>query len=144
MTAKVGPMEAATLVSLENAPWLESLEYAGPKEALLMAARKIDGWQAVVEAAVEWAEEKPGRRPNVPLHDNVSIGSYARLLDALGLTAMSRAKLERMGENMGRGSTKPVAEEGAEDDDDDDASAGEGKPERLGKVTALRSRLSAT
>lgn len=61
----------------------ESLS-AGPVAAVLALARKIDGWDAVVEAAMEGRED--GAKLPIPLHDNTSIPTYLRYCEALQLT----------------------------------------------------------
>lgn len=57
---------------------------AGPVAAVLALARKIDGWDAVVEAAMEGREE--GAKLPIPVHDNTSIPTYLRYCEALQLT----------------------------------------------------------
>ncbi|QSZ47220.1 hypothetical protein [Arthrobacter sp. D5-1] len=57
---------------------------AGPVAAVLALARKIDGWDAVVEAAMEDRED--GAKLPIPLHDNTSIPTYLRYCEALQLT----------------------------------------------------------
>lgn len=139
-----GPMVFATEVMLAGASHLNvNHDYDGPKAALMALARKIDAWDAVVEAAVAWSEDKSGRRPRVPLHDGNSLGSYARLCDMLALTPTSRAKLEKLGENLNRG---PAANTGKGTDADDDAGEAEGGKRQgaLAKITALRAGVSAS
>lgn len=57
---------------------------AGPVAAVLALARKIDGWDAVVEAAMEGRED--GAKLPIPVHDNTSIPTYLRYCEALQLT----------------------------------------------------------
>ena len=57
---------------------------AGPVAAVLALARKIDGWDAVIEAAMEDRED--GAKLPIPLHDNTSIPTYLRYCEALQLT----------------------------------------------------------
>lgn len=132
-----GPQEIATEKMLAAADWLGGDEYLGAKAALLGMARKLDGWDAVVQAAVEWAEEASGRRPRVPLHDSTTYGSYTRLLTELGLTAVSRAKLEAAGENLARNGVNNGKKDGGSGDGDDQPAAPEGGG-KLAKITALR------
>lgn len=127
-----GALETATQASFDAASHLTDARFEGAKVALLDLARKIDGWDAVVRAAVEWQEERSDRRPAVPQHDNVSISAYYRALEALGLTPMSVAKLESLGENLKRATATPT--KGATSDDDTDTAG----PKR-GKLTALDS-----
>lgn len=63
---------------------LDPVLSAGPVEAVLALARKIDGWDAVVELAVE--QRVDGQRLPVPLHDNTSIPTYLKFCEALRLT----------------------------------------------------------
>lgn len=57
---------------------------AGPVAAILALARKIDGWDAVVEAAMDDRED--GARLPIPLHDNTSIPTYLKFCESLHLT----------------------------------------------------------
>jgi len=52
--------------------------------AVLALARKIDGWDDVVQAAMEGRED--GAKLPIPLHDNTSIPTYLRYCEALQLT----------------------------------------------------------
>lgn len=63
---------------------LDAALSAGPVAAVLALARKIDGWDDVVEAAMEQRED--GARLPVPLHDNTSIPTYLKYCEALHLT----------------------------------------------------------
>lgn len=63
---------------------------AGAVEALRMLARKIDAWDQIVEWAI--AEAPEGKRPAVPANDNVSIPSYLKFCESLGLTPTGRTR----------------------------------------------------
>jgi hypothetical protein len=141
-----GPTELATEAALDAASHLDEPFYVGAKAALLALARKIDAWDTIALLAAEWAEDNKRPRPTVPAHDNVSAGSYFRALAELGLTPMSQAKLERLGENLNRRAPAPKAEAAPVTtptetltDDDDDRSPG--KPSKLATVSSLRSRV---
>ena len=67
-------------------------------------ARKIDAWDVIVEWALDDAAQGKGR-PAVPANDNVSIASFLKYLDALGLTPEDEAP----GALPGRPATKPPA-----------------------------------
>lgn len=67
----------------------------GAVEALRKLARKIDAWDLIVEWALD---DKAGMRgwegrPVVPEHDNVSIPTYLKFCESLGLTPAGRVKL---------------------------------------------------
>lgn len=79
-------LSAALDRSLSNAKWLRAKDAAAVAAAKALA-RKIDVWDEVVEWAFEDAEAHEGRsRPKVPEHDNISLGSFLKYLEALGLT----------------------------------------------------------
>ena len=65
---------------------------AGAVEALRLLARKIAAWDQIVEWALEDAA-RDERRPVVPANDNVSIPTYLKYADALGLTPTGRVGL---------------------------------------------------
>lgn len=69
-------------------------------------ARKIDAWDVIVEWALEDVLETKGGRPAVPANDNVSIASFLKYLDALGLTPEDEAPAAS---TPGRPATKPAA-----------------------------------
>jgi hypothetical protein len=94
MVAKqaAGPLERATQRSLRKATHLKGDEYALLRIALVQLARKIDGWDNVVQAANEYAAER-GTRPTVPQMDNVSSSAFFKACEQLGLTPAARLKL---------------------------------------------------
>lgn len=63
---------------------LDRVLSAGPVAALLALARKIDGWDDVVSAAMDGRED--GERLPIPLHDNTSIPTYLKYCESLRLT----------------------------------------------------------
>lgn len=65
---------------------------AGAVEALRLLARKIAAWDTIVEWAIEDAA-RDERRPVVPANDNVSIPTYLKFCESLGLTPAGRIKL---------------------------------------------------
>jgi hypothetical protein len=69
--------------SLRNAKHLRARD-AGAVAAARALAKKIDAWDVIVGWALEDAVDKKGR-PAVPQNDNVSIASFLKYLDALGL-----------------------------------------------------------
>lgn len=69
--------------SIRNAPHLRAKHSAAVAAARALA-RKIDAWDEIVEWANEDAAETGGR-PRVPANDNVSIASFGKYLDMLGL-----------------------------------------------------------
>lgn len=66
---------------------------AGAVKAVLLLARKIDVWDVIVRWAVEDMEDTDGRRPMVPANDNVSLASYLKYCNDLGLTPAGRDAL---------------------------------------------------
>lgn len=78
-------------------------------EAARALARKIDAWDLIVEWAIEEAAER-GSRPVVPANDNVSLPTFLKYCESLGLTPLSRGKLELKPEGKGGklGRLKPV------------------------------------
>lgn len=85
-----GPITEETRRSLENAKHLTDAD-AGVASVLVTLAKTIDGM----------AE----RDPDAPM-DNVTVPTYLKYAESLGLTALSRAKLdlpeERRGSTLGR------------------------------------------
>jgi hypothetical protein len=69
--------------SLKNAPHLRARHSAAVAAARALA-RKIDAWDQIVDWANEDAAES-GSRPKVPANDNVSLASFGKYLDMLGL-----------------------------------------------------------
>lgn len=67
---------------------------AGSMAALLALARKIDAWDVIVDWAFEDAAEDESR-PKIPSNDNVSIATYLKGCEQLGLTPAGRAALTK-------------------------------------------------
>lgn len=64
---------------------------AGAVEAVRALARKIDAWDVIVQWALSDADDGPqGSRPKVPANDNVSLASYLKYCEALGLVPAGR------------------------------------------------------
>jgi hypothetical protein len=88
----VGDVREALEKSVAAASHLTPMD-AGAVEAARALADKIDAWDAIVEWALDDAGDKPGARPAVPQNDNVSIPSYLKFCESLGLTPAGRARL---------------------------------------------------
>ena len=91
--------ELSVLGGLEAA--LSQAGHLGPQHAAHVAAaralaRKIDAWDVIVDWALEDARDD-GSRPKVPANDNVSIASFLKYLDALGLSVEKAAPGKRVG-----------------------------------------------
>ncbi|WP_227468028.1 hypothetical protein [Microbacterium sp. YJN-G] len=87
---------------IRNAKHLRA-RHAPAVAAARALARKIDAWDVIVEWALDDAAQGKGR-PQVPANDNVSIASFLKYLDALGLTPDEETPAAR----TGRPSTKPA------------------------------------
>lgn len=82
---------AATEAAIEAATHLTGAD-DGAVEALRALARKIDAWDVIVEWALDDAADLD-ERPRVPQNDNVSLPTYLKFCDALGLTPAGRSKI---------------------------------------------------
>jgi len=80
--AEMGVAEALER-SIRNAKHLRARDSAAVAAARALA-RKIDAWEQIVEWAAEDAAKRGGR-PLVPANDNVSLSSFLKYLDSLGL-----------------------------------------------------------
>ena len=91
---KLGPVAAATEAAIAAARKAEQLTTTddGAIEALRALARKIDAWDTIVQWAQEDAADND-RRPTVPQNDNVSLPTYLKFCESLGLTPAGRGKL---------------------------------------------------
>lgn len=76
-------LEAALDRGLRNAKHLRAVHAPTVKAARLLA-RKIDAWDVIVQWAIE--DSHGEGRPAVPQNDNVSIASFLKYMDTLGLT----------------------------------------------------------
>jgi hypothetical protein len=81
--------------SISNAKHLRA-RHSATIAAARALARKIDAWDVIVAWAVEDASSVKGR-PAVPQNDNVSIASFLKYLEALGLTPEDEAPAARPG-----------------------------------------------
>ena len=91
MDARTGAvtLEESLAVSVSAAKHLTVADSAAV-EAARALARKIDAWDVIVDWAVDDAAESESR-PKVPQNDNVSLASFLKYCDALGLTPAARS-----------------------------------------------------
>lgn len=87
---------SATEAAIAAATHLTPMD-GGTLEALRKLARKIDAWDQIVEWALDDKAGKHGweGRPVVPEHDNVSIPTYLKFCESLGLTPAGRVRLPK-------------------------------------------------
>ena len=85
----MGEVEQATENSIKAATHLTDLD-KGAVECLRTLARKIDTEAELRELALEYAEERQQKPPPV---DNVSVPTYLKFCESLGLTPAGRARL---------------------------------------------------
>lgn len=76
-------VSAALERSIRNASFLKAKDAAAVAAARALA-RKIDAWDVIAEWALEDVHDE-GKRPAVPQNDNVSLASFLKYLDMLGL-----------------------------------------------------------
>lgn len=86
----MGEVADATEAALGAATHITGAD-KGAVEALRMLARKIDSEDALREMALKYAETDSKYRPPAP--DNVSVPTYLKYCDALGLTPAGRLRL---------------------------------------------------
>jgi hypothetical protein len=96
MTAST--LVAATERALAAATHL-TVSDAGAVEALRAVARKIDAWDVIVDWAL--ADAGAEGRPKVPQNDNVSLPTYLKFCESLGLTPAGRVRLPKGEEKPG-------------------------------------------
>lgn len=89
--------------SIANAKHLRA-RHSATIAAARALARKIDAWDVIVGWAITDAASGKGR-PAVPQNDNVSIASFLKYLDALGLTPEDEGAAAA---RPGRPATKPT------------------------------------
>ena len=70
--------------SLRNAKHLRARDAAAVAAARALA-RKIDAWDVIVDWALEDASMNSNGRPAVPANDNVSLATFLKYMDSLGL-----------------------------------------------------------
>lgn len=88
--------------SIANAKHLRA-RHSATIAAARALARKIDAWDQIAQWALDDTADGKGR-PAVPTNDNVSIASFLKYLDALGLTPEDEAPASR----PGRPASKPA------------------------------------
>ena len=100
----MGDVRDATEAAIKAATHLTDMD-KGAIEALRSLADKIDAWDIIVEWANDDAAQVEGKRPAVPANDNVSIPTYLKFCESLGLTptGRTRAQIEKGGGNGGSG-----------------------------------------
>jgi hypothetical protein len=86
---KRGRVRRAFDESVAAATHLTALD-AGAVEAGRALADKIDAWDVIVEWARDDAAGVRGARPAVPQNDNVSLASFLKYAESLGLTPVAR------------------------------------------------------
>lgn len=89
----MGDVLDATESAIKAATHLTDMD-AGAIETLRALARKIDAWDQIVEWATDDAGQREGSRPTVPANDNVSIPTYLKFCESLGLTPTGRTKAQ--------------------------------------------------
>jgi len=90
----MGDVVDATVVSVAAATHLDREgKDAGAIAALLALARKIDDYDSIVDVIMEQIEMDPESKIRPPASDNVSLPTYLKYCDALGLTPGGRGEL---------------------------------------------------
>ena len=89
----MGDVRDATEAAIKAAAHLTAMD-SGAIEALRSLADKIDAWDQIVDWANDDAAGVEGKRPAVPANDNVSIPSYLKFCESLGLTPAGRARAQ--------------------------------------------------
>jgi len=85
----MGEVEEATEASIKAATHLTSADL-GAVQALRMLARKIDTEDELRGLALDYAAEHKQKPPSV---DNVSVPTYLKFCESLGLTPAGRGRL---------------------------------------------------
>ena len=107
----MGEVARATEEAIAAAQDQLTAKDSGALAALRFLARKIDTEAELRELALQWAADNGGKPPPV---DNVSVPTYLKYCEALGLTVASRAALEAKkagdsgGGNQGGGSLSGI------------------------------------
>jgi hypothetical protein len=101
----MGDVRDATEAAIAAATHLTDMD-KGAIEALRSLADKIDAWDVIVDWASDDVAGHQGERPKVPTNDNVSIPTYLKFCESLGLTptGRTRAQIEK-GKGDGGSST---------------------------------------
>ena len=97
-----------TIRAAVKAGKLSRTDDAGPIQALILLARKIDAWDEIVAFALADAADMGGR-PAVPQNDNVSLASYLKYCESLGLTPAAQAKKPDAKKDEGKPKSKLAA-----------------------------------
>lgn len=92
-----------------------TLADAGAIAAARALADKIDAWDVIVQWANDDVEDREGARPLVPANDNVSLPTFLKYCESLGLTPAGR-----------KGTSAPAKE------------AAPSGPNKLGKLALLQ------
>lgn len=98
----MGSLVEATEAAIKAADHLTPAD-DGAVQALRLLARKIDAWDVIVSWALDDVADRDGGRPVVPANDNVSIPSYLKYCEQLGLTPQGRVKLPKKDEEKPSG-----------------------------------------
>jgi len=78
----------------------------GVVEAARALADKIDAWDVIVEWALDDANQDGTGRPKVPQNDNVSLASFLKYCESLGLTPAQRKERPTTTATPGTGARK--------------------------------------
>ena len=89
----MGDVLDATEAAIRAATHLTDMD-KGAVEALRSLAAKIDAWDVIVDWASDDVAGMEGRRPAVPANDNVSIPTYLKFCESLGLTPTGRTRAQ--------------------------------------------------
>ncbi len=106
----MGDVREAFDRAVAAAEHLTPLDAAGVAAAGALAD-KIDAWDVIVDWAIEDAQVaqmngSEGARPAVPANDNVSLPTFLKYLDALGLTPAGRSRQAEPKKEAGGGTGK--------------------------------------
>lgn len=94
----MGDVVDATEKSIDAATHLDrDGKDAGAIAALLATARKIDDWDTLVDHIMEQIEMDPESKIRPPATDNVSLPTYLKYCESLGLTPSGRGELAKPG-----------------------------------------------
>lgn len=104
-----GRVRTALDASVEAATHLTDMDL-GVIEAARALADKIDAWDVIVEWALDDANQDGTGRPKVPQNDNVSLASFLKYCESLGLTPAQRKDRAPTTATPGVGSRKKSEE----------------------------------
>lgn len=100
-----GRVRTALDASVKAATHLTDMDL-GVIEAARALADKIDAWDVIVEWALDDANQDGTGRPKVPQNDNVSLASFLKYCESLGLTPAQRKERPTTTATPGTGSRK--------------------------------------